>query len=57
VLHKDDFIVDKVELTTFTPWNDVLIKVKSGIFMFFDIHANKLKYKHEIALSSDFILT
>ncbi len=57
MLHKDDFIVDKVELTTFTPWNDVLIKVKSGIFMFFDMHANKLKYKHEIALSSDFILT
>jgi|LauGreDrversion4_2_1035121.scaffolds.fasta_scaffold35308_2 hypothetical protein len=59
VVHKDDFILNQVELTTFTPWNDILIKLKSFSFLFFNIHGQRLSsiIKGGTKLSGDFILT
>ena len=42
LLHHDDYLEDNVELTTFTPQDDILIKTLDRI-MIFDLHGNQLK--------------
>lgn len=39
VLHEDDFLKDNVDISTFTPDDDILLKLEDR-FMVFDTHGN-----------------
>lgn len=41
LLHRDDFLTEQVELSSFTPQNDIFLKLKSG-FLLFDQHGKQL---------------
>lgn len=44
LLHRDDFYREKVEISTFTPDNDIFLKL-SDRFLAFDRHGNQIKVK------------
>ena len=62
LLHSDDYVKDNVELSTFTPESDILLKLNQK-FLMFDKHGNQLKVAmdsalvHDKSLLTDFKLT
>jgi hypothetical protein len=44
LVHRDDFYREKVEISTFTPDNDIILKL-SDRFLCFDRHGNQIKVK------------
>ena len=44
LLHSDDYLKDNVEVSTFTPQDDILLKLKNS-FLAFDIHGNQIQVK------------
>jgi hypothetical protein len=41
LLHRDDFSTENVEISTFTPENDIILKLQDK-FLAFDQHGNQL---------------
>ncbi len=44
LLHRDDFYRENVEISTFTPENDIILKLQDK-FLAFDQHGNLLTVK------------
>jgi hypothetical protein len=44
LLHRDDFYRENVEISTFTPDNDIILKLQDK-FLAFDKHGNQLTIK------------
>lgn len=44
LLHSDNYLKDNVEMSTFTPQDDILLKLKES-FLAFDIHGNQIQVK------------
>jgi hypothetical protein len=44
LLHRDDFCRENVEISTFTPENDIILKLKDK-FLAFNLHGNQLIIK------------
>jgi hypothetical protein len=51
LLHRDDFFKENVEISTFTPQNDVILKLKNK-FLAFDLHGNQLPLKVDEAVQN-----
>ena len=44
LIHRDDFSRDNVEISSFTPENDIILKLHDK-FLAFDLHGNQLSVK------------
>ena len=44
LLHRDDFFRNNVEISTFTPENDIILKMQDK-FLAFDQHGNQITVK------------
>ena len=44
LIHRDDFSRDNVEISSFTPENDIILKLHDK-FLAFDLHGNQLSIK------------
>jgi hypothetical protein len=49
LLHRDDFFRENVEISTFTPQNDIILKLKHK-FLAFDQHGKQLTVKVDEAV-------
>ena len=55
LLHRDDFFRENVEISTFTPQNDVILKLNNK-FLAFDLHGNQLPLQVDKAVQEKGIL-
>jgi hypothetical protein len=53
LLHYDDYHKDNVELSTFTPQDDIVLKLREKGFLVFDRHGNQLKARLDESLARD----